>query len=115
MNPAWDLDNLKIKVKNLIYNFEINYETNFIILKINKIILDENIILPEPQLEKDIEEGINVSWFWQRKHRALWFTVIGIGISRKISMNYLADNKAIEIIDPKNKQILETIKNFLSD
>ena len=115
----WDFSFIKNKSQQIVNEFKlenyISFEPSIIAKKIYEILLKNDIALPQPQIEKDQEGTINVSWFRLKTEKGLSFTIDGDHLNRFIKMNYLSGQKAIDVKSPTNDQILETIKDFLKE
>lgn len=101
----WELFVLKGKTNT----FKNAYDN--LIEKLHNIIICNGIDLCEPNVEW-IEDALNLSWFSQTAQMALTFSIEKENNKFVIHMSYLCDNKATDIYNPSNEQIVEKLKAF---
>lgn len=115
-----DLDQwafLKLKIENY---FSLNLsksvvnELIFLLDYLQKLIINNNINLPAPQLDLNREATLDIIWFNRQKQTALGLTVLpASSMAGRIWMHMLQINIATDWYDPSDEEIIQQLKNLL--
>ena len=114
MDLGWNLDKLFKEAKLIINDtskIDLEFKIFFILAKLNELILNNNIELFEPKIEKNDKDKIIIIWNNNKTKKSILFL---IEENIFMLMNYISNNNLLEFNNPKDTLIIKVIKNFLN-